>query len=151
MAEAFQADRDRDVIVQHVRETGNDATSLDRWVIYLGTTKRGESGDQSGALVFARLLADIVKRPIWVCTAPETSGVPTLDRYAAAPAADGTILQLPSATKTRSKILQFCVFVTSWLPLNTPHIRMTNPGQNTSGPARQNRFAIEREDAHDDQ
>jgi hypothetical protein len=66
MAEAFQADRDRDVIVQHVRETGDDSANRDRWIIYLGTTKRGESEDQSRALVFARLLADVVKRPIWV-------------------------------------------------------------------------------------
>lgn len=59
-------DAERDVIVKHV--TGRDAAgvSSERWVIFLGSDKRGDTEHPQGALVFARLLADLVKRPVWI-------------------------------------------------------------------------------------
>jgi len=58
-----QPDSARDVIVHHVHgQTG----TADRWVIYLGSAKRGEMDNSRGAFVFARLLADLQQRPVWV-------------------------------------------------------------------------------------
>jgi hypothetical protein len=60
-------DPNRDVIVKHIKlrdvETG---VPRDRWLILVGSEKRGESEHHHGALVFARLLADLNKRPVWV-------------------------------------------------------------------------------------
>jgi hypothetical protein len=59
----IQPDRDRDVIVQHV--TG-DAATHDRWTISVGADTRAELVDARAALVFARLLADLQQRRVWV-------------------------------------------------------------------------------------
>jgi hypothetical protein len=67
MAGTVQADRDRDVIVRHVRNApAGSATPEDKWLVYLGQDQRGEAATEQRALVFARLLADLVKRPVWV-------------------------------------------------------------------------------------
>jgi hypothetical protein len=67
MPGTLQADRNRDVIVRHVKNrAAGGETSGDRWLICLGEAKRGEAVTEHGALVFARLLADLVKRPIWI-------------------------------------------------------------------------------------
>ena len=64
---AVQPDRDSDVIVKHVRARDpSSAAMCDRWLVFVGRTKRGDSGDARGAIVFARLLADLNKRPVWV-------------------------------------------------------------------------------------
>jgi len=69
----------RDVIVQHVHD-GHDGHDGDgasdgpeggthgapAWVVFLGTSVRGRAEDAQRAFVFARLLADLTKRPIWV-------------------------------------------------------------------------------------
>jgi hypothetical protein len=56
-------DLDRDVIVEHVKgETPSD----ERWLIFLGPNKRAEMTDPNGALVFARLLADLQQRRVWI-------------------------------------------------------------------------------------
>ncbi len=62
-----QPNLDRDVIVQHVRDRdpSGDATR-DRWLVFVGRTKRSDTDNPQGALVFARLLADLNKRPVWV-------------------------------------------------------------------------------------
>jgi hypothetical protein len=65
-------DADRDIIVKHV--TGHDpetGTSRDRWLIFLGSAKRGEAEDAQRAMVFARLLADLIKRPVWIFHDPD--------------------------------------------------------------------------------
>jgi hypothetical protein len=59
----MQPDLDRDVIVQHLK--ANDAQA-ERWVIFLGTDKRAELPSAQGALVFARLLADLQQRRVWI-------------------------------------------------------------------------------------
>ena len=59
----IQPDLDRDVIVQH--ENANAATG-ERWTIFVGADKRAELVDARGALVFARLLADLQQRRVWV-------------------------------------------------------------------------------------
>jgi hypothetical protein len=59
-------DRSRDVIVEHTRMPGDKGTIADRWVIFLGYARRAETKNPQGALVFARLLADLYKRPIWI-------------------------------------------------------------------------------------
>lgn len=58
-----EPDIERDVIVQHVH---GDAVSVDRWVIFLGPDKRAELDNAQHALMFARLLADLQQRPVWV-------------------------------------------------------------------------------------
>ena len=55
-----------DVIVKHVIGSDDAGLSRDRWVIFLGSAQRGESEHLQGAFVFARLLADLVKRPVWI-------------------------------------------------------------------------------------
>ena len=59
----IQPDLDRDVIVQHVN--GDSATG-ERWTIFVGAEKRAELADARGALVFARLLADLKQSRVWV-------------------------------------------------------------------------------------
>jgi hypothetical protein len=66
MAEAQRPDEARDVIVQHVRTRNGDGSLIDRWLIHVGHTKHGEMEQEHGALVFARLLADVHKRPVWI-------------------------------------------------------------------------------------
>ena len=59
-----QPDRDRDVFVQHVT---TDADSGERWVVYLGREPRTSLASQQHAMVFARLLADLQQRRVWMC------------------------------------------------------------------------------------
>jgi hypothetical protein len=56
-------DSTRDVIVEHV---AGATASDDRWVIFVGTERRAELPDANRALVFARLLADLQQRPVWI-------------------------------------------------------------------------------------
>jgi hypothetical protein len=62
-AMSIQPDPDRDVIVEHLKGT---VPGDERWVIFLGTSKRGELPDAARALVFARLLADLQQRRVWL-------------------------------------------------------------------------------------
>ena len=57
-------DLDLDVIVQHV--TGDPAQG-EQWVVFLGREKRVALEDQQRAMVFARLLADLQQRRVWIC------------------------------------------------------------------------------------
>ena len=57
-------DLDLDVIVQHVK---GDAGRGDQWVVFLGHDKRASLDSQQGAMVFARLLADLQQRRVWIC------------------------------------------------------------------------------------
>jgi hypothetical protein len=77
-----QPDLDADIIVQHVRDTDSSGHGTrDRWLVYAGRTKRIDTESPQGALVFARLLADLNKRPVWVLHDPHGSLEP-LDRAA---------------------------------------------------------------------
>jgi len=61
------ADPQRDVIVQHLRRRDDpDAPIAEQWLIFVGQEQRGQADDEGRAFVFARLLADLVKRPVWV-------------------------------------------------------------------------------------
>ena len=60
---SMQPDADRDVIVEHLK---GDAPGDERWVIFLGASKRAELPDAPRALVFARLLADLQQRRVWM-------------------------------------------------------------------------------------
>jgi hypothetical protein len=67
-----QPDLDSDIIVQHVTETDSAGHGTrDRWLVYVGRTKRSDTENPRGALVFARLLADLNKRPVWVLHDPD--------------------------------------------------------------------------------
>jgi hypothetical protein len=57
-------DRDLDVIVQHV--TG-DLERGDCWAVFLGRDKRATLDTEQHAMMFARLLADLQQRRVWVC------------------------------------------------------------------------------------
>ena len=57
-----QPDVERDVIVRHLHDE-----SPERWAVFLGSHKRAEMDNPSHALLFARLLADLQQRPVWVC------------------------------------------------------------------------------------
>ena len=59
-----QPDVERDVMVRHVH---GDASAPDCWVVFLGQLKRAEMDNPRHALVFARLLADLQQRAVWVC------------------------------------------------------------------------------------
>jgi hypothetical protein len=63
----LQPDSESDVIVRHVTEADQAGRTCDRWQVFVGRTKRSETGNQQAALMFARLLADLTKRPVWVC------------------------------------------------------------------------------------
>ena len=60
---SIQSDLDHDVIVQHER---GEKPGDERWVIFAGSTKRAEMMDPNGALVFARLLADLRQGRVWL-------------------------------------------------------------------------------------
>lgn len=60
---SIQPDLDRDVIVEHVK---GDTPGDERWVVFLGADKRAELPDPNRALVFARLLADVQQRRVWM-------------------------------------------------------------------------------------
>jgi hypothetical protein len=67
-----QPDLDSDIIVQHVTQTDSSSHGTrDRWLVYVGRTKRSDTENPQGALVFARLLADLTKRPVWVLHGPD--------------------------------------------------------------------------------
>jgi hypothetical protein len=69
-----QPDLDADIIVQHVRDTDSSGHGTrDRWLVYAGRIKRIDTESPQGALVFARLLADLNKRPVWVLHDPDGS------------------------------------------------------------------------------
>ncbi len=59
-----EPDLDRDVIVRHMPD---DPQRGELWVVFLGLDKRVELANQQGALLFARLLADVQQRRMWVC------------------------------------------------------------------------------------
>jgi hypothetical protein len=58
-----EPDLDRDVIVRHLQ---GDPERGDLWAVFLGLDKRVELSNQEGAFVFARLLADLQQRRIWL-------------------------------------------------------------------------------------
>ena len=60
-------DLEQDVIVQHVKR---NADGRDRWIVFLGRDKRTEVESEHSALLFARLLADLQQRRVWVCHDP---------------------------------------------------------------------------------
>jgi|HubBroStandDraft_2_1064218.scaffolds.fasta_scaffold829317_2 hypothetical protein len=67
-----QPDLDSDIIVQHVRDIdASGQGTRDRWLVYVGRTRRSDTEDPQGALVFARLLADLNQRPVWVLHGPD--------------------------------------------------------------------------------
>ena len=62
-----QPDLERDIVVQHVKEPDPSGTcTRERWVVFHGRTKRSDVEHPQAALVFARLLSDLIKRPVWV-------------------------------------------------------------------------------------
>jgi hypothetical protein len=66
-----QPDLDSDILVQHVREADSSGPGTgDRWLVYLGRSQRSDTANRHGALMFARLLADLNKRPVWVLHDP---------------------------------------------------------------------------------
>jgi hypothetical protein len=67
---SFQPDLELDVIVRHV---AGDLEHGAQWAVFLGPNKRVELASQHGAMVFARLLADLQQRRVWVCH--DSSGV----------------------------------------------------------------------------
>ena len=63
----MEPDLDADVIVRHVKaDDAQNATGLERWVIFLGREQRAESDSAQRAFMFARLLADLAQRRVWV-------------------------------------------------------------------------------------
>ena len=63
MTMSIEPDADRDVIVEH---SMGERPGDECWVISLGTSKRAELPDEMRALVFARLLADLQQRRVWI-------------------------------------------------------------------------------------
>jgi hypothetical protein len=66
-----QPDPESDVIVRHVREADPAGQICDRWQVFVGRNKRSETANPQAALMFARLLADLNKRPVWVGHDPD--------------------------------------------------------------------------------
>jgi hypothetical protein len=66
-----QPDPESDIVVRHVRDTDPAGEIGDRWQVFVGRTKRSETANAQAALMFARLLADLTKRPIWVGHDPD--------------------------------------------------------------------------------
>jgi hypothetical protein len=64
---SLQPDPDRDIIVRHIREADPAGQTSDRWLVFVGREKRTDTTNQQASLTFARLLADLTKRPVWVC------------------------------------------------------------------------------------
>jgi hypothetical protein len=68
----------RDVIVQHVSSVDSaSGFTRDRWLVFVGKSKRAEMDDSQRALVFARLLADLNQGRVWVLH--DTDGLKPLD------------------------------------------------------------------------
>ena len=59
-----QPDLELDVIVRPI--TG-DPIRGDQWAVFVGRDKRVELANQQSAMMFARLLADLQQRRVWVC------------------------------------------------------------------------------------
>ena len=59
-------DPESDIIVRHVQDVDPAGRTCDRWQVFVGRTKRSETDNSHAALMFARLLADLNKRPVWV-------------------------------------------------------------------------------------
>jgi hypothetical protein len=57
-------DFERDVIVRPMKA---DPERGDQWAVFVGSDKRVELSNQQGAMVFARLLADVQQRRVWIC------------------------------------------------------------------------------------
>jgi hypothetical protein len=66
-----QPDLDSDIVVRHVRDADPAGQTCERWQVFVGRTKRSETTNQQAALTFARLLADLDKRPVWVGHDPD--------------------------------------------------------------------------------
>ena len=64
-------DPESDILVRHVRDVNPAGETGDRWQIFVGRTKRSETDNPHAALMFARLLADLNKRPVWVGHDPD--------------------------------------------------------------------------------
>ena len=58
-----QPNLELDVIVRHVK---GDPDRGDQWAVFVGADKRVELADQQHAMVFARLLADLQQRRVFV-------------------------------------------------------------------------------------
>lgn len=56
------ADGERDVLVSRVREAGGGW----RWAVSVGGETRAQLPTAEGAMVFARLLADLLQRRVWI-------------------------------------------------------------------------------------
>ena len=67
----LQHDPESDVVVRHVRQADPAGQTWDRWQVFVGRTKRSETANPQAALMFARLLADLNKRPVWVGHDPD--------------------------------------------------------------------------------
>ena len=59
-------DPEADIIVRHVRTTTAGGQIGDRWQVFVGRTRRRDTDNPQAALMFARLLSDLNKRPVWV-------------------------------------------------------------------------------------
>jgi hypothetical protein len=64
-------DPESDIVVLHVRELDQGGLARDRWQVFVGRTRRTETDNPQAALMFARLLADLNKRPVWVGHDPD--------------------------------------------------------------------------------
>lgn len=58
-----QPDRERDVIVRHMKD---ESARVESWAVFVGRAKRADLPTADGALLFARLLADLQQRRAWV-------------------------------------------------------------------------------------
>jgi hypothetical protein len=67
----LQPDPDSDIVVRHVRVADSLGQIGDRWQVFVGGIKRSETANPQAALMFARLLADLNKRPVWVGHDPD--------------------------------------------------------------------------------
>jgi hypothetical protein len=64
-------DPESDIVVRHVRDLNPAGQAFDRWEIFVGRIRRSETDNPQAALMFARLLADLNKRPVWVGHDPD--------------------------------------------------------------------------------
>jgi hypothetical protein len=70
-------DAERDVIVRHIRRLDAAGLTSEQWHVFVGSERRGMADSPDRAFVFARLLADLVKRPVWI--QHEADGLQPLD------------------------------------------------------------------------
>ena len=59
-------DPESDIVVLHVRDVDPGGRTCDRWQVFVGRTRRSETDNPRAALMLARLLADLNKRPVWI-------------------------------------------------------------------------------------